>query len=264
MAVVKFTFDPALTEWFVRFGYSHYSGDTRWIPPLKRELYTQLAPTFPFYRQPGNAHQHFLAFSGRKIVGRVSAMVNQDFLNNGGTPVGTLGFFECVDDYAVAQELLDTATAWLREQHQIRRVWGPMNFDIWHNYRFMTKGFDQGLFCGEPYNKPYYPEFFERYGFQAKHCWDSLEVSGLQTLEEMIVRGAKRYKLLTDRGYRFEPFNKKHPARPAFSLSPRRETTAPTRTVRPSIRPRTTWTASFPSRQPTTTTGGRTSPITEC
>jgi hypothetical protein len=45
----------------------------------------------------------------------------------------------------VATVPLDAARDWLRDQHGLRRIWGPMNFDIWHSYRFMTRGFDQAL-----------------------------------------------------------------------------------------------------------------------
>ncbi len=207
MGIAHFTFDADFTHSFVRFGYDLYRGDPHWIPPLKKDLYTQLSPDFPFYRKLGNGHRHFLATAGGKVVGRVSALVNRDLRDEDGTPVGAIGFFECSDDDAVAKELLDAATGWLRDEHGIERIWGPMNFDIWHGYRLMTRGFDQKLFYGEPYNKRYYQDFFERYGFTPKQHWHSVEVTGRDTLERMIAAGAERYQKLVKRGYRFEQFN---------------------------------------------------------
>lgn len=207
MAIKQFTFDPALIEAFVRFGYDHYCGDTNWIPPLRRDLYAQLSPKYPFYRKPGNTHRHFLITTGKKVGGRISAMVNNGLRNGDGTRVGTVGFFECVDDYVVAQDLLDAAIGWLREEHGIHRVWGPMNFDIWHGYRFMTGGFEERVFYGEPHNKRYYPAFFQRYGFVPKQHWNSVEVYGSQTIEKMVERGAARYQQFLKQGYRFEHFD---------------------------------------------------------
>ena len=207
MAMREFEFDPVLTDAFVQFGYDHYRGDLNWIPPLRREIHTQLSPSFPFHQEPGNHHRHFLAMDAGTVVGRISAMVNRELRDEDGSPVGTIGFFECIDDYAVAEGLLESATAWLREEHQLSRIWGPMNFDIWHGYRLMTRGFDQKLFHGEPYNKPYYQDFFERYGFTAKQRWDSLEITGRDALEAMISPGEERYQQLIERGYRFEPFD---------------------------------------------------------
>lgn len=207
MEIKHFTFDKELADLFVRFNYELYKGDRNWIPPFKKELYAQFAPEFPFYRKSGNSHRHFLAIKGGKVLGCVSAMVNRELKDNDSTPIGTMGFFECINDYAVALKLLSSAVQWLHNERKISRIWGSMNFDIWHGYRFMTRGFDQKLFCGEPYNPPYYPEFFKRFGFNVKQEWDSVEVTRRDTLEKMISRGKERFKLLVDRGYRFELFN---------------------------------------------------------
>lgn len=208
MAIKEFLFDPALTDSFVSFGYNLYRGDPLWIPPLRREVCAQLSPAFPFYQKPGNSHRHFLATAGRGVVGRVTAMVNKDLKDKDGKPVGTIGFFESIDDYEVVKELLDSSKTWLREEQGIDRIWGPMNFDIWHGYRLMTHGFDQKPFYGEPYNKSYYPDFFERYGFAPRQHWNSVEIKGREALEKVIARGAERYQLLVKQGYRFERFDR--------------------------------------------------------
>lgn len=205
MPLTSFRFDPSLTREFIDFGYSLYRNDTRWIPPFRRTIARRLSPDYPFYNKAGNDHRHFLAYQGRRVVGRVSAMVNAALKDGDGTALGLIGFFECVEDQAVAAALLDAARDWLRAEHGLRRIWGPMNFDIWHGYRFLTKGFDQELFYGEPDNKPYYPDYFERYGFARRRTWDSLEICGRPELESLIVRGKEQHALLVDRGYRFVP-----------------------------------------------------------
>ncbi len=208
MGIKLFEFCPRLTEAFLHFGYDHYRTDRRWIPPLQEQLRLQLRPDFPFYEKPGNRHRHFLAFADGQVVGRISAFVNDELHDRDGTPVGTVGFFECINRFPVAQELLDAAVQWLSDQ-KIKRIWGPMNFDIWHGYRFMTKGFDEKLFLGEPYNKPFYPEFFERYGFAARQSWYSYETSGRADLEKLAARGASRYRRLVENGYLFLPLEKR-------------------------------------------------------
>lgn len=207
MALKQFTFDPDLTDSFISFVYEIYRNDPKWIAPLRRELLNQFLPQFPFYGKPANHHQHFLATVDRKVVGRVSAMVNNDLKDEHATAVGTIGFFECIDDYAVAKDLLDAATNWLREQHNIRCIWGPMNFDIWHGYRLMTRGFHEEPFFGEPYNKPYYSEFFERYGFTPRQHWDSIEINGCVALEALIKEKQAQYENFIQQGYRFEYFD---------------------------------------------------------
>ncbi len=208
MAIKQFSFDPLLTNSFMRLVYDLYREDGHWLPPHEEELFAQLSPQFPFYQQSGNGHRHFLATTGDLETGRISAFINRDLKDKDGTPVGTIGFFECINDYAVAQDLFDSAIHWLRDEHGIRRIWGPMNFDIWHGYRLMTRGFGERPFPGEPYNKPYYQEFFERYGFAARQNWSSVEVTGRDALEKIIAPPAPYYQKLLDRGFHFEPFGR--------------------------------------------------------
>lgn len=208
MELIDFTSDPTLRRHFVDLGYILYDGDPHWVPPLHAQVSAQLSPEFPFYQVPGNHYRHFLALKDGCPVGRVSAFVNTDLHDLDGTSVGSVGFFECIEDYEVGRQLLSAATDWLRESQRIQRIWGPMNMDIWHGYRFLTRGFEQPPYHPGPYNKPYYPEFFERFGFTVKQRWDSVELTATDDLEQMIERGRKRYQLLTDRGYRFEPFSR--------------------------------------------------------
>ncbi len=207
MAIEHFTFNADLTDRFVRFGYDLYHEDAHWLPPIREELFGQLSAGFPFYRNPGNRHRHFLATAGTRIVGRLSAFVNADLTDEDGSPVGTIGFYESVDDRVLARELLDTAIQWLRVEGRIKRIWGPMNFDIWHGYRLMTRGFGQKPFYGEPCNKPYYPALFEDYGFVPRQHWHSVEINGQEALKNISASWASRYQNLLGRGYRFEPFH---------------------------------------------------------
>lgn len=207
MAITSFTFDRSLTDAFIRFGYDVYASDIRWIPPFRNDMDRQLSPAFPFYRKPGNAHRHFLALSGRRVVGRVSAMINADMRHDQEDPPGLLGFFECVEDPAVCRDLLEAACGWLVAEHGVPRVIGPMNFDIWHGYRFMTRGFERELFVGEPYNKTYYPGYFESAGFCLKRRWHSVEIVGRGLIESLAARGAETFEKLLGQGYRFEGFD---------------------------------------------------------
>lgn len=205
MALKAFAFDRRLTDLFVDFGYQVNCQDPAWIPPFREETFAQLSDGFSFHGRPGNDHRRFLALSGGTPLARCLASVNRDLHDRDGTPVGAIGFFEARDDYAAAEEVLAAAALWLREQHGIQRIWGPLNFDIWHGYRFMTRGFERERFQGEPYNKPYYPDFFERFGFAPRQRWNTLELDG--ALARVAGRGGDQRRELLDKGYRFEPFD---------------------------------------------------------
>jgi hypothetical protein len=204
MAIQSFEYNAQLSAAFATFREELYSEDSNWIPSSQRGFLAQFAPEFSFNRRSGNRQLHFMTTVNGKVVGHVSAFVNRDLKDRDGTPVGALGFFECVDDYSVAGDLLDHATEWVRKENKLARIWAPVNFDIWHGYRFMTRGFEEKTFYGEPYNRTYYPGFFSRFGFSVKKTWDSLERWAPATLEKMIARFEPRYRKLLDEGYRFK------------------------------------------------------------
>lgn len=204
MDIRSFEFDAERSAAVAAFRDDLYRGDRNWVVSPRPAFVSQFAPEFWFYRRPGNRHRHFLATANGKVAGHVSALLNGDLRDRDGTPVGSLGFFECVDDYATAAELLGQATEWLVKEQHMRRIWAPVNFDIWHGYRLMIRGFAEKTFFGEPYNKRYYPDFFTRFGFSVKKTWDSLEREGRAALEKMIARFAPRHRSLLDEQYRFE------------------------------------------------------------
>lgn len=209
MVIRSFTFDPDLTERFVSFGLELYHDDSNHIPPPPNDIRYMLSDRFPFFRHPDNRHRNFIALSNDRVVGRITAMINHELRDRDGTPVGTVGFFECEPDSAVADRLLNAAIDWLIRENGIQRIWGPMNFDIWHGYRFMTRGYDRKQFFGEPYNKPYYPELFARFGFAVKGRWESVELAGREQITATLGVGSKRYLRLVSGGHRFVPFNKR-------------------------------------------------------
>jgi len=203
VALTGFTFDRPLTERFLELGYDLYRGDPRWIPPSRKGLAAQLSPAFPFYGRPGHEHRRFLATAGGRPVARALASVHPGLRDRDGTPLGAIGFFESDGDRPAAGEVLAAAAGWLRSRG-LRRVWGPLNFDIWHGYRLMTRGFERPPFLGEPANKPCYPELFERAGFAVRRRWNSLELEGPEALDRLLAGGGDVPGLPA--GYRVEPF----------------------------------------------------------
>jgi hypothetical protein len=209
MGLTTFTFEGEPTARFVDLGYELYRDDPRWIPPLRSDLEAQLSPRFPFYSRPGNDHRRFLAQAGGRSLARAMASVNGALRDPDGAPVGAVGFFEAADDYAAAADVLGAAVDWLRTAHGIRRIRGPLNFDIWHGYRFMTRGFERERFFGEPSNKPYYPAFFERFGFSVCWRWNSFELPGSLPAAGLSSTRGPSWLDFVARGYRFEPFGRR-------------------------------------------------------
>ena len=206
MALHEFTFDRRLTQEFVDYLYTAYRDDPRWVPPPRRAELALLRPDAEFFQHCGNRHRNFLVKAGVRTVGRITASIRPDLKDAAGEPLGSLGLFEAEHDHGVARDLIGAAVHWLRAQGA-RRIRGPINFDIWHGYRLMTGGFGTRIFAGEPYNKAYYPELFERSGFVPKLRWHSFDVEHTADFQRFIRRAVERRAALVECGYRFVPLD---------------------------------------------------------
>ena len=207
MGVTAFTFDRARAEASVRFGLERGSTLRAWIPPITASLHAQMAPEYPFYGARGNDHRHFLCTAAGRLVGRVSAFVNAKLVDQDGAPIGAVGLFDAIEDESVSRELLDAATGWLASAHGIRRIWGPIHFDIWRGYRFMTSGFEEEPFFGEPANPRWYPEHFARFGFTVLQTWATREVRGRDAIMGLARATEATLRAVEARGHRFRPLD---------------------------------------------------------
>jgi GNAT superfamily N-acetyltransferase len=84
--------------------------------------------------------------------------------------VGFFGFFEFVDDIAIARELVHAASGWLRERG-MRRVIGPFNFNTNHEFGLLVDGFDTDPVVANPHNSEYFPRVYEKLGFEKAMDW---------------------------------------------------------------------------------------------
>ncbi len=158
--------EPARTrqdlEDFIRFPFELYRGDPNWVPPLLSQRRHLLeAKHNPFFE-----HSDVVLWLARRqgrVVGTISSHV--DHLHNKvhEEKIGMFGFFETVNDYAVAEALLSTAKDWARQQG-MAALRGPLSFSQNDECGLLVDGFDGAPMVMMPYNPRYYIEFLERFG----------------------------------------------------------------------------------------------------
>ena len=111
---------------FLKLPWQLYRDDPNWIPPLRtmqRELLNY--KPHPFYKHAEIAT--FLAFQNGEPCGRVAAIDNR--AHNQAHPNeqrGFVGFFECIDDQQVANQLLGAVRDWFAQRGQVN-LRGPTN-----------------------------------------------------------------------------------------------------------------------------------------
>jgi GNAT superfamily N-acetyltransferase len=149
---------------FAKFPWRLYRNDPNWVPPLFGDRLTMLDPAkHPFYEHA--EVQLFLAMRGDEVVGTISAHINHLHNEVFQDKVGFFGFFEVIEDYGVAEALLNTAADWLRERG-MEAIRGPESFSQNEECGLLVDGFDMPPVVLMTYNPRYYQDFIERSGFE--------------------------------------------------------------------------------------------------
>ena len=98
---------------FLTFPWRIYRGDPLWVPPLLSERKKVIDPNKGKFFEDGYA-ELFIARKNGRTVGTIACGEDQSATRSRAFGECLIGFFECVNDYAVAKALLDRATAWAR------------------------------------------------------------------------------------------------------------------------------------------------------
>ena len=149
---------------FIKFAWQIYLEYPHWVPPLlmdRKKLMDRRKN--PFYKHADA--EFFLARRNGAIVGRIGAIINHNHNKEHRENIGFFGFFECVNDQLVADELFSTAKAWLK-QRGVSAVRGPASPSVNDEYGLLVEGFDQPPAVLMPYNPSYYVQLVEIAGFR--------------------------------------------------------------------------------------------------
>jgi hypothetical protein len=148
---------------FQRLPWSIYAGDHNWVPPIlaqERELLGW--GHHPFF---DNAEiVTLLAEREGRAAGRLAVLINHVHNRKYNERRGFFGFFECIDDAAVAGGLFEAGQDWLR-QRGMTAVRGPVNPSLNYTCGLLIDGFDCPPCFLMTYNQPYYAALLEACGF---------------------------------------------------------------------------------------------------
>ena len=148
---------------FVGFPFKLYRGDPNWVPPLIEERRDFLTP-----RKTPSSNTRGASCSWRAGAMSWSApsplVVNDNHNTFHDEKTGSFGFFEAINDQAVADALLEAAEAWVRAQG-MAVIRGPLNFSTNDEIGTLVDGFDEPPVVMMTYNPRYYPSLIEAHGY---------------------------------------------------------------------------------------------------
>jgi hypothetical protein len=187
-----------------------YRDDPNWIAPLDMEVENIFTPSKNPMFDHGEAIRWVLQDDSGHWIGRVAAFINLTKSHHSPVPAGGIGFFECIDDKVASKTLFDAARIWLKDRGA-QAMDGSVNFGENFSYwGVLVEGFvRQGY--GMPYNKPYYQNLFEEYGFKDYFQQFSYHIDLANAWPERMVKFAEY--LASRPGYTFCHFDKKNPGK---------------------------------------------------
>jgi len=194
----------ALNE-FVELPFSIYRDDHHWVAPLRiavKELMDR--HKHPFY---ANADaEFFLARQGGRVVGRIAAIIDRNHNQFHQEKAGFFGFYESVNDVAVARALLERARQWVFERGA-EFLRGPVNPSTNYECGMLIEGFDLDPMVMMTYNPKYYPVLMDQVGL--RKAKDLLAYLSNANTIDMKKIGRVADKVLATNGVRVRPINMK-------------------------------------------------------
>ena len=138
--------------------------DPAFTPPFPGSVVGLIGPKSVFLKKHGEITP-LIAYLDGKPVGRIAAIVNRSHNRHNNDEVGFFGFFDFINDPAVARALVDAAAAILREKG-MTSMRGPYNPSINDDCGVLTEGNERPTFVSMPWNPPYYAEVYKAVGLE--------------------------------------------------------------------------------------------------
>lgn len=146
---------------FIDFPHDLYFNDPNYVPELYISQKDLLSKSHPFFKH--SKADLFLALKDNKIVGRIAAIRNNNYIDYTGNEIGFFGFLEFTNDKEVSQALLNHACDWVKKEG-LKGIMGPENYSTNETCGTLISGFDSPPMVMMPYNQAYYPEHIEEFG----------------------------------------------------------------------------------------------------
>jgi GNAT superfamily N-acetyltransferase len=150
---------------FLTFPWRIYRDDPLWVPPLLSERAKTIDPQHGAFFKRGGEAEFFVAWRDGRPAGTICAAEDRFTNERRNKQECVFGFFEYVEDQAVAEALINRAIAWAKPRG-LDALYGPFNLDYEDSYGVLIEGRDRppALLCG--HTPPYYQRVMEHLGFQ--------------------------------------------------------------------------------------------------
>ena len=195
---------------FICLPWQVHRNNKAWMPPLYSDEWILFDP------RKNKSFKHsdtvlYLAFRGKKPVGRVMGIINRLYNDIHNEQHGRFSFMECYEDQEVVHALLQKIEQWAREKGMVKLV-GPLGFSDKDPQGFVIEGFGYPQFLASATNDPYLPEMVGREGYEKKVDLVNYLLPMPEKLPEVYERILERFN--NNSPYRVKEFNTKKELKP--------------------------------------------------
>jgi GNAT superfamily N-acetyltransferase len=191
---------------FFEAPFACYGDDHPYVSPLKGDLRKSLGATNPLFRDFAQ-HTLFTAHRDGRIVGRILAHIHDASNRTHGLSRGYFGWFDCIDDDAVAAALLGAAAGWVRGRG-CTELAGNFNLTITQVIGVVTEGFDEAAYTYQQANPPHVARLLENLGFKPFFPMRTFEAD-VSAIDPAALLGPAQHALLADPRWRFAPIRRR-------------------------------------------------------
>ncbi|MGM0588230.1 MAG: N-acetyltransferase family protein [Bacteroidota bacterium] len=149
---------------FLDFPYSFYEGEPNWVAPLYMDQKKLINTEKNAFYDHADIDL-FLAEKDGQIAGRIAAIHDRNYNQYNDAKAGFFGFFECINDPAVAKLLFRVVKDWMTERG-LTEMLGPTSPGMMDTIGVLTEGFEYLPSILMPYNKPYYDSLMKEVGLE--------------------------------------------------------------------------------------------------
>lgn len=187
---------------FFRIPWLIYKNDEFWVPPFWSDIRRFFDLSNPFWEHA--ECKLFIARNNGQMVGRIGGFIDHSLPKKNGKKIGYFGYFECINNQQVAQDLFETVENYLRQKH-IDIIHGPINGRIEQFSGFLVQGHKSIPYLLDSYSPVYYLDFAKAYGFEKSRDLVSYHIDLTKPIPESVSFTATK---CLEQGITIRPFNR--------------------------------------------------------
>lgn len=159
--------DKSSLKKFVRFPDELYKGCPQYVPALHSDQIKSLTKvsTLSYCTR-----KMWMVTDGKKVVGRICAMINPRYNERFGKKRVRFGWFDCINDIEVARLLIGTAEDWAKKEG-MTEIHGPLYYNTLGKQGMLVEGYENIPPFNCLYNFPYYNDLVTSLGFEKECDW---------------------------------------------------------------------------------------------